>query len=146
MYTVRLLLCALVLAVSACVPFPHNQRESPAIRGTLVEGGAPAANIKVRLAVNPDRAEPNCPAGSMETHTDAEGKFNFPSTSYFSAFIVMGDRYDVYRLCFYNAEGLKSVWQNGAFWGGPPEVIVKCDFDVVADDKSKRCTATDVRH
>lgn len=136
---------ALALFLSACIPFPHNQQESPTIRGTLVSGGRPVFDVKVQRAVDAPRDVQGCPADSAHTRTDVDGRFYFPSTSYFSPVIMMGDRYDAWRICFEHPDGRKAVWQGGGFWGGPPTQILKCDLDQAKDPKGGLCTAEDKR-
>ncbi|MBK9266386.1 MAG: hypothetical protein IPM54_42195 [Polyangiaceae bacterium] len=145
MHRFRLVLPILACFGAACVPFPHDQREAPAMQGVLLVDGAPASGVLVRRAVNADRTEADCPAGSAETRTDAEGRFSFPSTSYFSAFIVMGDRYDAWRVCFDKPDGKKAVWEGGGYWGGPPILKLRCEMGAEDKPEAPICTATEVR-
>lgn len=145
MKTMRLLrrcLPALALTLTNCFPFPHHQQESPTIWGVATNDGIPASNVSVRLVINPDKTVIGCPSTAKATRTDDAGRFSFPSTNYFSAFFVMGDRYDTWRICFDKPDGQQAIWDNGAFWGGPPALDVKCDLKTNPDPKAQICSAT----
>lgn len=129
-----------LLAMSACIPFPRDQQQSPAIRGTLVAKGVPAENVTVRMAVDWPNNVTGCPSGSKQTLTDRDGNFSFAKTTYFSAFIFMGDRYDAWRICFDKPDGQQAIWQSGGFWGGPPVQEIRCDLDLASDPKAQLCT------
>lgn len=142
----RILLAAASLAVSNCVPFPHRQQESPEIVGRLVEDDRPLAKAKVRLVVNPASTVAGCPSEATSTTTDDDGRFSFAGTNYFSAFIVMGDRYDTWRICFDKPSGETATFQHGGYWGGPPTVDVHCNVKSDGTQQKPICSVTDRRH
>ena len=144
--TMRNVFLFAVTLCGACIPFPHDQQESPNIRGTLIAGGMPAANVTVHLVVSPSRTSTGCPAGSQETRTDVDGFFSFARTSYFSAFIIMGDRYDTWRICFDKPDGQQAIWEGSGFWGGPPLQKIKCDLDPSPNSKQGICSVKNGEH
>lgn len=141
----RILLAAWGILLSSCVPFPHHQQESPEIRGRLVEDNRPLSRVNVQFVVNPASTTPGCPPNAASTITDEDGRFLFSRTNYFSAFIVMGDRYDTWRICFDKPNGEKAMFQHGGYWGGPPTVEVRCDVKPRDDAQKPICSATDRR-
>lgn len=139
--------CALLLTVvlGGCIPFPHNQQESPALSGVLLYDGVPKADVTVRLVVNGNSTPEGCPADATTTKTDKDGKFSFASTKYFSAVIMMGDRFDAWRVCFEKPDGKQAIWQGGGPWGGPPAQELRCEIQSTDESAKDICSATDRR-
>jgi hypothetical protein len=46
------------------------------------------------------RARPAAPRPTVETRTDADGRFHLEPPQYFDPFISTGDRQDAWSLCF----------------------------------------------
>lgn len=122
----------LLVMLAGCVPWPHQQQRSPALSGTLYQGDHEVAGAPVALQVNPDTDAQGCPAPAAVTETDGAGRFELPATSVKSWFIVFGDRWDVWRVCF-DVPGAESAWDGGGWWGGPPSQVIECDLAVEHD-------------
>ncbi|EYF02464.1 hypothetical protein [Chondromyces apiculatus] len=116
----------LALCLTGCLPIPHTMREAPALHGTLQHHGTPLARALVRRSINPPYAQQDC-AGGEETRTAANGTFSFPEERYFTPVIMFGDRRDTWRLCIALPGGGEAVWQDDAWWGGPPEQRLTCE-------------------
>ena len=122
----------LALALAACCPYPHYEREAPVFEGTLTRQRTAAANVPVTLSTLIGSA-PGCANPKVETHTDANGKFHLDPPQYISSVISYGDRHDAWSLCFKFPDGLEAVWDGDGYWGGPSLQILEC---VISDDKS----------
>jgi hypothetical protein len=65
-----------VFAASSCVPFPHHERQTPVVQGKVVDSGMPLAGSAVRVgSIRSDAARSCAGDASVETRTDAEGRF-----------------------------------------------------------------------
>ena len=64
--------CAIALAMSACVPYPHSVTRNPAIEGRVLsaETGQAVAGAKIELDIGSDES------WAYETVSDAEGRFD----------------------------------------------------------------------
>jgi hypothetical protein len=113
--------------LGACVPAPHFDQRAPEIEGVVLRDGRPVAGVTVSYAV--DRAEPQpCEGGTRWTKSDNEGKFHLERVGEDAWFIVMGDRRDVWRLCFEYPDGSRARFEEQGFWGGPKRQRVSCDL------------------
>jgi hypothetical protein len=128
----RCALATIAAAVLACVPIPHTQREAPAIDGVVLRRGLPAAGVRVRLAVN-QRDARSCDGARQEVVTDAQGRFQFRETSYFTPAFVYGDRFDAWTVCFAFPDALRAHWHGSGMWGGPRRVRLDCRVDSAPD-------------
>jgi hypothetical protein len=76
---------AMVGVLAGCVPWPHHQLTAPAIRGTVLRAGQPAAGVRVQLAdVMTSSGEMASAAQHQETVTDAQGRFSLGPIRRFS--------------------------------------------------------------
>jgi len=62
-----------------------------------------------------------------ETRTDAEGRFRFEKSKYFTPIMVFGDRRDAWAICIHLPSGARAVWEDHDWWGGPPEQQLDCE-------------------
>jgi hypothetical protein len=121
------LLCASLFA--ACLPIPHHQRRAPAIQGVLRQAGAPLVGARVWMQVNPRRRaqdDANGACRGRQTVTREDGAFFFEETTEFVYLFWMGDRRDVWTLCFELPDGRRVTWQDSGYWGGPKRMDLRC--------------------
>ncbi|HEY3451511.1 MAG TPA: hypothetical protein VGK67_34450 [Myxococcales bacterium] len=125
----RVGLCCVVAlcAGTGCVYWPHQQQRSPELQGVLLRQGAPAANVPVRLWINPPRDSMGRCSGSLRAQTDEAGRFVVPRVEERDSFIIMGDRRDVWQLCFLLPDEEKVTWFGSGWWGGPKVQRLACE-------------------
>ena len=131
---IQVVLAGLVFALTltACCPYPHDEREAPVFDGTLTRQGTPAANIRVTLSTR-TMSSVGCADPKVETRTDSSGKFHLDPPQYSVLGIGFGDRLDTWSVCFKFADGLEAVWNDDGYWGGPGFEILECE---ISADKS----------
>ena len=115
----------IALSITACLPFPHSQRESPALEGSLKQDDAFLGDVEVILAIN-RQVLPGCSVGEQKTRTDSIGRFRFEETTYFTPVFMYGDRRDSWSLCFKIPDGTEAVWSDSGWWGGPTLQKLEC--------------------
>jgi hypothetical protein len=153
---VLLAFAAIGAVALACLPIPHSQRESPEIDGVIRREGAPMPGVHIRIAVN--RHDPHgCANARQEVVSDAQGRFRFRSTSYFSPAFIFGDRRDDWTVCFAFPGALRAAWAGSGWWGGPPRVHLDCNVTsdpnplgvITLNDRAPSsddgCVATEIR-
>jgi hypothetical protein len=143
MRTFRFCVIPFGLLLTSCVPVPHEQQESPELRGVLLDSGQPVANAIVRLVVNPATSMIGCPKEAKSIQTDAKGQFSFARTTYHQSVYPFGHRTDNWRICFDRPDGEQAVWQGKGTWGGPPRQDLRCEIKPPTDASAPVCTATD---
>jgi hypothetical protein len=86
-------------AAALCGCYPAMVRTSPRITGSLMVDGIPAAQAKVFIQTNANKA---CNSSSRVTVTDEQGSFDLPLQRRFEWYpvIQLGDRISGWRVCF----------------------------------------------
>ena len=79
--------CAIALAMSACVPYPHSVTRNPAIEGRVLsaETGQAVAGAKVELDIGSDES------WAYETVSDSDGRFAFAEHRDYRLFARLAD-------------------------------------------------------
>ena len=115
----QVLLCGVLVAATACLPFPHTERLSPRLIGKYQRSdGVPLAGVEVAL----------CGNDSVRAVTDSTGAFELPATYKRRAFVVvLGDQVFGYQLCAHDGRAWRSLYE----WSEinrqpPPTVSVLC--------------------
>jgi hypothetical protein len=81
----RCLMLAMSVALAGCVPWPHHRLTAPAIDGTVLHAGRPAAGVRVQLAdLMTESGDMAADARHREAVTDGEGRFSFKPIKRFS--------------------------------------------------------------
>jgi hypothetical protein len=76
---------AMSAAVAGCVPWPHHRLTAPAIDGTVLRAGQPAAGVRVQLAdLMTESGDMAVDAQHREAVTDGQGRFSFKPIKRFS--------------------------------------------------------------
>ncbi len=71
-----ILLCAALLALGGCVPWPHHELTAPEIIGSIESAGAPVAHARIQLSDRLDASGNPAPkAKIVDVVADAEGHF-----------------------------------------------------------------------
>ncbi len=115
-------------AGAGCLYWPHQQQRSPQLQGRLLREGAPQPGVPVRLKVNPPRQSMGSCLGETRATSDEAGRFVVPPTAEHESWIVMGDRRDVWQLCFELPGDEKVTWFGSGWWGGPKAQRLSCEL------------------
>jgi hypothetical protein len=106
---VCILMIPILAGLQACIPFPHPDRRSPRISGTITDGDRPMSGVRVR--VSDATGDSTCAHYSHESRTDSLGRFELSPIRHFAGFIMLGDPGGRYYFC-------------AQLQGRPPEVFV----------------------
>ena len=124
-YLMRAGMTALMLVLAACVPWPHHERYSPPIGGTVIQSGHPVVGAEVVLTYKGDSG----PFPAKRAVTDSKGRFKLDPIEDFDFFLPIagGDRFNSFVLT------IKSVGHEYVGYDGPSMgselTTMQCDLD-----------------
>ncbi len=116
---------AVLVFVVGCIPYPHQQHRHPQIEGIVRRGGAPWANATVTLSVE---SSDNKSIPPQKTQTDSNGAFQLLPRKEWKLLMTLGDRRDVWRVCFFDDAASPACWEDRGFWGGPTNQTLLCEI------------------
>ncbi|MBI5208824.1 MAG: hypothetical protein HY927_02480 [Elusimicrobia bacterium] len=122
------------LLLCGCVPWPHFERVTPSLIGTVLRDGAPAAEVRVFLhpRCSANRTTPPCQGYREESRTDEHGRFSFRAERKFRPFVTLGDPIYCWAVC---------VEHDGA----PVTGLRAVDLGHQPDEDQLRCELPDAR-
>ena len=130
----RLLFILALGFLSACVPFPTKNVDTPKIDGNIHSDTGELGGYAIYLAYNVSDA---CASNqAIKTVTDPAGNFILPATYEWSPvrWAVPLDGIAVFNLCIVSPSGLKK-WAYGSHIRTPswaPEISLSCDYDALS--------------
>lgn len=113
-----------VATATACVPWPHDEVMTPAVRGVISRDGAPAQGLRVKIA---DASDVACARPLVETETGERGEFQMTRHAewvYFAKFLGMEAKR--WWLCAETATGERYVFGGGSVGAIKKLWVVNC--------------------
>lgn len=132
-FTRKIILILVWGSLTACVPFPTKNIDTPRIEGIIHSDAGGLSDYAIYLAYNVSDA---CSSkGAIESLTDDEGNFVLPQTHAWSLirWAVPLDGYAVLNLCIVSPSGLKK-WAYVSHIRTPswaPDLMLSCDYETL---------------
>jgi hypothetical protein len=118
----------LMLALGACVPFPHYEVVLPSIDGKVHRNGKPVTDAIVYFEY-PDSPGSSCTFQSeVFSRTNNEGQFQFAERQQFSFFVFM-DRWVTWQICITDGSARYQGWYEKRFGGHLSEIRFNCNLE-----------------
>ena len=138
--TIQLGFVGVLVTASACVPFPHRERQTPFVQGTLSIKATPVSGVRVRVVAMEEGSTMPCSGAKYgETTSNAAGRFQFDPimARRFTTALVMAHRFYEWEVCVNQNREWRRVFRNrnytlvGVPGAGPMGVFVlKCESPV----------------
>jgi len=119
----QLMIAAVALLLSGCIPAPNRRMVSPPIRGRLMEAGRPLTGARVSRCVSNWNC--SCDAADEAVTTDSDGRFELPERHRWSVFYSPDDTVVPPVLLCYGSTTPRVLWQSGGTLP-PTERVLLC--------------------
>ena len=117
-----------LVALSACIPWPHYDPVVPDISGVVTNNGVPVGDVTVYVHTRLSLNSKTCPPSDVETVTDSQGRFRVSAQEAFSFFVVIGDPAATWAVCLANNGVLYPGWRNFELGYAKPRTSLSCEL------------------